>query len=49
MVLIICDLRGGMSPGKCVTAGKSGHSKKKKREKQEKKTLVTSEVGRYKS
>lgn len=42
-VLIICDVRGGMSPGKCVTAGKSGNSKKKKRG--GKKTQGTSEVG----
>lgn len=28
-VLIICNLRRGMSPGKCVTAGKSGNSKKR--------------------
>ncbi len=28
-VLIICDVRGEMSPGKCVTAGKSGNSKNK--------------------
>lgn len=33
-VLIICDVRGGMSPGKYVTAGKSGNSKKKKKKKQ---------------
>lgn len=37
-VLIICDVRGGMSPGKYVTAGKSGNSKRKKKKKEGKKT-----------
>lgn len=57
-VLIICDVRGEMSPGKNVTAGKSGNSKKKKKKTERKKRKEgekrgkirgTSEAGGYES
>lgn len=53
-VLIICDVSGGMSPAKYVTAGKSGNSKKKKKRGKKKKLggggrQGTSEIGGFES
>lgn len=48
-VLIICDVKGGMSPGKSVTAGKSGNSKNRRGKKHGGKKTGTSEAGSYES
>lgn len=49
-VLIICDVRAGISPWKYVKAGKSGNSKKgKKRGWMGGGGRATSEVGGYES